>query len=129
MSNLIVDANELVVGQLYMFEFRKDYDLNIKLKYKYYIYNGFKQLDNGAEFYEFMPQIKKYQKPVLAVFNNSHFYKYGNSPNEHTMNYKFAALGYLDYVTEMFKTYNIYDLVSGKEPYGLDEVCLNIYKV
>ena len=125
-DNLITNESELIVGELYKIEIRSDFKHVIKDKYTYYIYNGYKQLDNGAQFHEFITKIKCYRNPVLAVYKNDHFYDY--EENKNTSEYKFAAMGFIDYSRNMLVTYDIYAIDSDDELYGYDNFCFNIYK-
>lgn len=128
-DTMITDIEQLVEGEMYKFKFRSDYDADIKEKYKCYIYNGYKTLSNGAQYYEFMSEIKCYRKPVLAVFQNNNFYQYGSESNEHTSEYKFAAMGYINYKKGLLETYDIYKSSPEYDLYGYDEFCFNIYKL
>ena len=125
-DNLITNESQFVVGELFKFEIRSDFKNDIKDKYTYFVYNGYKQLDNGAQFHEFVTKIKRYRKPVLAVYENEHFYDYEKDKN--TSEYKFAAMGFIDYSRNMLATYDIYTTSPDDNLYGYDEFCFNIYK-
>ncbi len=122
---LINHESQLVIGELYKFEFRSDCKNNIKKKYTYYIYNGYKKSNNGAEYHEFMSNVKRYRTPVLAVYKNYNFYEYENGKN--TSEYNFAANGYINSLNRLV-TYNICEIGPDDDLYGYDEFCFNIYK-
>ena len=130
-DKMITNENELVVGNVYKLEFGNGFSVIIKPRYTYYIYNGFKQLNNGAEFYEFVSVVKRYSKRVLAVYKNTTLYQHGNPyfPSKgNDGNYKFAAMGCVDYIKGMLNTYNIYDINPEDDLYGYEQFEFNIYE-
>lgn len=121
---MITDIEQLVEGKVYKLDFGC-HNSDIKDKYKYYIYNGYKELEH-AKFHEFMSTIKCYQKPVLAV---SQFITTDVCSNcNKLITYRFLATGFINDKGRV-ETYNIYKTTSDDYLYGYDDFIFNIYKI
>ena len=124
---------ELIVGEVYRIELRSDYESDVDLKNKLYIYKGVNEHLHSEPYHEFILKTARPRKNpiVLAAFLKTDKmlmddYEYGSEPTETTANYSYFTTGYIDYAKRSLEALNPASVKDSDELYGYDEIYFNI---